>query len=149
MTIGGVPVRPGCIEPASGSGTSTMGMQLTVTFEGEAPAWSNVCDQLREVGQGVPGMRMIDGEIALPDESPADGWRELRVATPDGSGMITLQRPSPSRVECVVWGNASEPLQQAWRLVAWAFARAGDGQIEADGKRYSPAVFAEAMALGA
>lgn len=90
---------------------------------------------------------MIDGEIALPDEAPPDGWRELRVAVGNGSGMVTLQCADSGGIKCVVWGNASETLQQHWRLLAWAFAQAGGGEIEVAGQRYRPADFAEAMAL--
>jgi len=35
-------------------------------------------------------LRMIDGELAFPDEVPPETWRELRVGTPQG--MLTLRR---------------------------------------------------------
>jgi hypothetical protein len=71
-------------------------------------------------------MRMIDGQLAFPDEEPAELWRELRLGTPQG--MVTVRR-EPDRVLLVTWGNAEPPLIQAWNALTWAFARAGGGQI--------------------
>jgi hypothetical protein len=60
-------------------------------------------------------MRMIDGELAFPDETPPDTWRELRVGTP--SGMITLRREIDG-VTLVIWGNADENLRRDWNTLA-------------------------------
>ena len=49
-------------------------------------------------------MRMIDGELALPDETPPDGWRELRVAAPEG--MVTIRR-APGRIVLGTFGPTS------------------------------------------
>ena len=104
-----------------------MGMDLTVTFGGDVPAWQAVHDLL--VGRGFPvQVRMIDGELAFPHEQPPEGWRELRVAGPAGS-MVTVRR-EPGRVVLVVWGNADAASRQAWHALAWAFAEAGGGVVQ-------------------
>ena len=72
-------------------------------------------------------LRMIDGELAFPDETPPPAWRELRLGTPQG--MVTLRRQA-DRVLVVTWGNDDPPLVQAWNAVAWAVARAGGGTVE-------------------
>jgi hypothetical protein len=71
-------------------------------------------------------MRMIDGQLAFPDEAPPEGWRELRVGTP--GGMVTIRRETGQMV-LVVWGNADAGLRQAWNALAWAMAEAGGGQV--------------------
>ena len=108
-----------------------MGMEQTVTFAGgRVPAWGPVQDLLAGLGYPVQ-MRMIDGQLAFPDEGPPEGWRELRVGTP--GGMVTLRR-EPGQMVLVVWGNADAGLRQAWNALAWAVAEAGGGQIlTADG----------------
>jgi hypothetical protein len=63
-------------------------------------------------------MRMIDGQLAFPDEEPPPDWRELRVGTPDG--MVTVRREE-NAVTVVTWGNADEAMQRAWNTVARAF----------------------------
>jgi hypothetical protein len=103
-----------------------MGMEQVVTFAGSAvPSWPAVRDLL--AGRGFPvQVRMIDGQLAFPDEAPPDAWRELRIGTPQG--MITLCRES-DRVLVVTWGNADGPLRQAWNALTWALAAAGNGQV--------------------
>ena len=104
-----------------------MGMDQAVTFAGgPVPAWDAVRDLLGGGGYAVQ-TRMIDGELAFPEEAPPEGWRELRVGTP--GGMVTLRR-EPGRVVCVTWGNAQGELLQAWNALAWAFAEAGGGRVE-------------------
>jgi hypothetical protein len=104
-----------------------MGMEQVVTFAGgQVPAWGAVQELL--AGRGYPVQtRMIDGELAFPDEAPPESWRELRVGTP--GGMVTLRR-EPGRVACVTWGNAQGELLQAWNALAWALAEAGGGRVE-------------------
>ena len=63
-----------------------MGMDQTVSFAGRpTPAWAAVADLLARHGFPVQ-TRMIDGQLALPDEAPPEPWRELRVGTPQGYG---------------------------------------------------------------
>jgi hypothetical protein len=69
---------------------------------------------------------MIDGLPAFPDESPADGWCELRIGFADG--MVTLRRGSDS-LTCVVWSNADAALSATLDRVVWACAAAGEGLI--------------------
>src|SRR5207248_1451967 len=92
-----------------------MGMDQKVVFaSANLPTWSQVVDACAK--QKVPvQLRMIDGELALPDETPPHDWRELRVGTP--GGMLTLRRESDG-VALVTWGNADEKLKQDWNTLA-------------------------------
>jgi hypothetical protein len=105
----------------------TMGMDRTVIFTGgAAPAWQAVQQVLSQAGYPVQ-LRMIEGQLAFPDEQPAQSWNELRVGTPQG--MVTIRREA-DRVRLVVWGNADAGLLQAWNALTWAFAEAGGGLVE-------------------
>ncbi len=103
-----------------------MGMEQVVRFpRGTVPAWPEV--QALLAGRGFPVlMRMIDGELAFPDEAPPETWREVRVGT--AGGMVTVRR-EPDRVTCVTWGNADAGMLRAWNALVWAFAEAGGGQV--------------------
>jgi hypothetical protein len=104
-----------------------MGMEQVVTFAGgSVPPWSAVQQLLASHTYPVQ-LRMIDGELAFPDEQPTEPWREVRVGLP--GGMVTLRR-EPDRVVCVTWGNAQGELLQAWNALTWALAEAGGGRIE-------------------
>src|SRR5215468_2485747 len=106
-----------------------MGLEQTVTFEtGRAPTWAALRDFLAARGFPVQ-LRMIDGELAFPDEVPPGEWRELRLSTPQG--MITIRRQA-DHVSTVTWGNAEPPLRQAWNAVTWACAEVASGQILTD-----------------
>src|SRR6516165_8626551 len=105
-----------------------MGQERVVTFAGGAvPPWQNVGELLTRSGFPVQ-MRMIDGQLAFPDEQPPESWSELRVGT--AQGMVTVRR-EPDRVRLVIWGNADAAMFQAWNGLAWAFAEAGGGRVEA------------------
>jgi hypothetical protein len=104
-----------------------MGQERVVTFVGGAvPSWERVAGLLAGAGFAVP-LRMIDGQLAFPDERPPETWAELRVGTPQG--MVTVRR-EPDRVRLVTWGNADTAMLQAWNSLAWAFADAGGGCIQ-------------------
>jgi hypothetical protein len=103
-----------------------MGVEQSVTFANEVPGWPAVRDLLASVRYSVQ-MRMIDGQLAFPDEEPSAEWRELRLGTP--AGMITVRR-EPSRVVFVVWGNADPNMLRARNALMWAFAAAGGGTID-------------------
>jgi hypothetical protein len=98
-------------------------MDQTVVFPGEAPAWPAVAKRLAEKGYPVQ-MRMIDGELAFPDEVPPEGWREIRVGA--AGAMVTIRR-EPGRVVLVTWGNADESQRALWNAMAAAWAEAGGG----------------------
>src|SRR5262245_48494409 len=116
----------------------TMGMQQTVRFPaGTTPSWPAVRDVLANARFPVQ-MRMIDGELAFPDEEPPEAWRELRLGTPQG--MVTIRREA-GRVDVVTWGNADAAMQQAWNAIAWAFAEAGSGHVETPNGLVSAAEF--------
>ena len=103
-----------------------MGMDLNVNLpQGQPPAWTAVRDLLAQRGLAVQ-LRMIDGELAFPDEQPPPSWRELRLSGP--GGMVTLQRDA-DRVVCVIWGNAGDELRQLWQATAEAVAQASGGSV--------------------
>ena len=104
-----------------------MGMELTVRFNSAPPAWTAVRDLLALRGSTFQ-VRMIDGELAFPDEQPPDHWRELRLSTPHGM-MITVRREA-DKLKFVTWGNADAGLQEQWHALARAFAEAGGGTVE-------------------
>ncbi len=105
-----------------------MGLNQLVSFpSGQAPSWPAVRDLL--AGRKLLlQVRMIDGELAFPDEEPAETWGELRLATQDGQA-ITVKR-TEGQVELVIWGNADQNLIQARNALASAFAEAGQGLID-------------------
>jgi hypothetical protein len=105
-----------------------MGMTQIVRFPSkQTPPWPVVRELLAR-RSFLLQIRMIDGELAFPDEEPSETWRELRVATQDGQA-IAVKRAT-DHVELVVWGNADQTLMQARNALAWAFAEAGQGLIE-------------------
>lgn len=104
-----------------------MGLDRTINFPNhQTPSWDAIRAALRRVGEDA-SLRMIDGLPAFPDETPEDGWRELRVGM--AAGMVTL-RCGPDVLTCVVWGNAEGPLRTAWDKLCWACAAAGGGVID-------------------
>jgi hypothetical protein len=115
-----------------------MGQERVVTFAGgPVPPWPRVAELLTRGGLPVQ-TRMIDGELAFPDEQPPESWSELRVGT--AQGMVTVRREA-DRVRLVTWGNADAALLQAWNALAWAFAEAGGGRVESAGAGQSAADF--------
>jgi hypothetical protein len=92
-----------------------MGMDQKIVFApANMPTWTQFADSCAK--QNVPvQLRMIDGELAFPDETPPHDWRELRVGTP--AGMLTLRRESDG-ITLVVWGNADENLRRDWNTLA-------------------------------
>jgi hypothetical protein len=121
-----------------------MGMELRVVVgEGARPLWPALAELLAEGGFRVQ-MRMIDGELAFPDESPPEGWRELRLGTP--GGMITLRR-EPGAVALVTWGNADANLRQAWHALAWACAEVSGGRVVTPEGPLSAAAFRKSAEL--
>ncbi len=95
-----------------------MGMEHKVEFGPRGcPAWSDVAATLAARGFPVE-MRMIDGQLAFPDETPPEDWRELRVST--SGGMITIRRDAGG-VTVVTWSNADEAMRKAWDAVAEVF----------------------------
>jgi hypothetical protein len=104
-----------------------MGQERIVTFaDGAVPAWEPVQDLLSRAGFPVQ-LRMIDGELAFPDEQLPPTWTELRVGTPQG--MVTVRR-EPDRVRLLTWGNADAAMLQAWNALTWAIAEADAGLID-------------------
>jgi len=101
-----------------------MGMDQKVLFAPEKkPTWPQLAQLLASRTLPVE-LRMIDGELAFPDETPPDTWRELRVGTP--AGMITLRR-EPDGITLVIWGNADQKLLRDWNTLAAALRELADG----------------------
>jgi hypothetical protein len=103
-----------------------MGMDQTVLLPGVVPDWPAVARLLADKGWPVQ-MRMIDGELAFPDEAPPESWREIRVAS--RGAMVTIRR-QPGQVALVAWGNADEQQRGLWNSLAWAWAAAGEGTVQ-------------------
>lgn len=101
-----------------------MGMEQTVSVSAP-PSWDTIRSLLAERGFPVQ-LRMIDGQLAFPEETPPESWTELRVGTPQG--MITLAR-RPGQIAVITWGNADEAMRQAWNALTWACAAASGGNI--------------------
>jgi hypothetical protein len=112
-------------------------MDRTVSYAGAVPTWAEVYDLLARRGFPVQ-TRMIDGQLAFPDEVPPEQWKELRIGTPQG--MVTVSREEHI-VKCVTWGNADAALRQAWNALTWAFAEVGSGVVQAETGPLSPADF--------
>jgi hypothetical protein len=121
-------------------------MEQQVTFGAQGcPAWSALDGLFHQHGYAVQ-MRMIDGQLAFPDETPPEDWHELRLGT--SGGMITVRRQG-NAVELVTWGNADEAMRHAWNALTWAFAEVGGGQILQDGQALSAAEYRQRVALPA
>ena len=116
-----------------------MGMDLRVSFgERQLPTWPTVVAAMSARGWAL-SMRMIDNELAFPDEAPPESWRELRVGA-DGA-MVTARRVGDG-VALVAWGNADAAQRRLWHRLAWAFATAGGGVIHTDAGPQTPDEFA-------
>jgi hypothetical protein len=121
-----------------------MGMDQKVTFSADrAPPWPRLRELLSARGL-APQLRMIDGELAFPDEEPSEAWQELRVGT--AQGMVTLRR-EPDGIRLVTWGNADDAMRHAWNALTWAIARLSEGTIETATGRMSADAFARSVAL--
>ena len=127
-----------------------MGMELKVTFAtGKVPAWPAVAALLAAEGSSssLPPveMRMIDGELAFPDEAPPEGWRELRVAL--GGAMVTVRRGA-DEASVVAWGNADAAQLRLWQTLAWALAAAGEGSVLTPDGPVNAATFGKQVGIG-
>jgi hypothetical protein len=106
-----------------------MGMDQKVIVPPEkTPAWTDL--QAFLAAKNLPvQMRMIDGELAFPEEAPPDDWRELRVSM--AAGMITMRRESDG-IALIIWGNADANLRQAWNTLTWAIAHLSGGRVHTE-----------------
>lgn len=102
-----------------------MGVDHSVRLgPGGMPKWSAVAERL--ASRGIEAvLRMIDGELAFPDEMPPDDWRELRVGMEPG--MVTVRREAEG-VTLVVWGNASDEMLRSRDVLGQAFVEASADQ---------------------
>jgi hypothetical protein len=116
-----------------------MGMDQKVTFSPDrVPFWPQLRALLSARFFG-PQLRMIDGELAFPDEEPVLAWQELRLGTP--SGMVTLRR-EPDGIRLVTWGNADDALRRDWNALTWVVAVLSNGTVEGASGRMSADEFA-------
>ncbi len=123
-----------------------MGMDRKVHFAAErVPGWTPLRDLLAERGL-APQLRMVDGQLAFPDEEPEPAWQELRVGT--ALGMVTLRR-EPDGMRVVTWGNADVAMRQAWNALTWAVAQLSRGTIETEAGPLSADEFARQTDLPA
>lgn len=106
-----------------------MGLERKVTFpSGVIPDWKLIVAKFKEL-EIVPVLRMIDGQLAFPDEQPEANWSELRLGLP--GGMVTLRREGAS-VRCLVWGNADAAMLMGRDQCCWVVAAAGEGTVVDD-----------------
>lgn len=121
-----------------------MGMEYVIALPDSVPdLWPSLAALLSRHVYPVQ-LRMIDGQLAFPDETPPPDWRELRLGTEHG--MITVRRES-NHVRVVTWGNAGPDMQQAWNAVAWAVAAATGGTIETATGAVTAAEFRQTASL--
>ncbi len=106
-----------------------MGMEQTVTFRTVPPAWPVARALLAARGLDFQ-VRMIDGQLAFPNEEPPELWTELRLSTQ--GGMITVRRDG-NRLAFVIWGSADIRLRDQCNELVKAFADAGGGEVDAVG----------------
>jgi hypothetical protein len=110
-----------------------MGVERIVHFaKSGAPRWCDVADVLARRGIVVQ-VRMIDGELALPDDLVPDNWTELRVGT--APGMVTLKRQG-DRISLVTWSNADQALLDARDQLAAALKDAGQSTTQGNPPAY-------------
>jgi len=122
-----------------------MGLDRKVLLKSNpTPAWASWTTLLAQRQLSVQ-IRMIDGQLAFPDEIPDDTWQELRVGLP--ACMLTLRR-EPDGIRVVTWGNASPDALREWKMTIWAIAKAGEGEVESDSGPQSADEFAGAEQLG-
>ncbi len=108
-----------------------MGLEKVIVYEGMSPSWAQLAEAFQHRGLKAV-IRMIDGQLAFPDESPPSAWHEVRLGF--SAGMITL-RAAPGRLFITIWGNASPELVQVWDQVAQTCAEAVAGTIESQSSR--------------
>ena len=103
-----------------------MGLDCHIRFAPDrAPAWPALAERLASSGLGVQ-LRMIDGALSFPDETPPEDWRELRIGTQQG--MITLRRESDGMC-LVIWGNADAGLLASRDAIAGAIVELTNGTV--------------------
>jgi hypothetical protein len=98
-----------------------MGVELHLPCTVGALDWLALRDELARCGVVVQ-LRMIDGELAFPDEVPKEGWRELRISAE--AGMITIVRDEEG-VRLITWGTADPALLAFRDQVASAITARG------------------------
>lgn len=97
-----------------------MGMDRVISIA-KLPSWASIARELAD--RNLPAqLRMIDGQLAFPDEQPPGDWRELRISVT--GGMVTLRRES-SGVRLVIWENADAQLQQSVAFLCEVLATLG------------------------
>ena len=120
-----------------------MGMSRMVRFEHGEALYEDVARLLAERGLAVR-MRMIDGELAFPDETPPPHWQELRVGAK--GAMVTLRRAS-GEIEVITWGSADAAATTLWNAMAWACAAAAGGRVATDAGELDADAFAQHVDL--
>lgn len=86
-----------------------MGVSRRVDCPRGVPPWPDVLSRLSAEGVAVE-MRMIDGQLAFPDEEPSEHWQELRVSL--GGWMVTIRRDG-STVELISWADPPVEMHRA------------------------------------
>jgi len=104
-------------------------MGMTTHIATKTPAnWQAIVASLKAQGIDVQ-MRLIDGQLAFPDEQPAEHWRELRVAS--SGRMVTIARKEAG-IDLVCWGNADEMALKFRDALAGAFSQTATNTTDQD-----------------
>jgi hypothetical protein len=104
-----------------------MGMDCRIVFAQErTPAWPTIAERLAARGLDVQ-VRMIDGDLCLPEETPPETWQDLRLGT--AHGMVTLRR-EPEGMRLMIWGNAPAELLQERDHIASAIVELTKGSVQ-------------------
>ena len=102
-----------------------MGMEYVVEPADELPKLASIREILAGEGYSLQ-TRMIDGQLAFPDEEPKGPWSELRVAI--NKNMITLRHDGRA-IHVLTWGNADDAMQVVWKSLVWAIAESSKGKV--------------------
>ncbi len=121
-----------------------MGLERQIQIADETPVtWPAIHSRLMDAGE-TPALRMIDGELAFPDDDPPTEWQELRISL--SGGMVTIRRTREG-IATVVWGNADAGLMRSWNVLTWAIACESGGMINHENAQLTASDYASQMKL--
>jgi hypothetical protein len=103
-----------------------VGFSRSVSFaSGNIPEWTSVAQSF--ANRRAIKLQMIDGQLALPGETPSKDWKELRVGFSEGS--VTIRRVD-NNLTFTIWSNSHADLVHAMEDCVEAYRRIGNGVVE-------------------